>query len=302
MRSRESNMPVHGSVIQRSLIPEGLGAVLNVATVPIDELDSSCLSQNSKYAFQRLVGQVLGIPVESIINDGQYRKLAEMFRDGDIWEEMAMRAHHPYAEKMYHYWYRDWRYIMKERLSDEWEVSFRDHPAGLLGSHSLSLLVSPTKHTGMQWPFFMPSLLYRGSHGFLLFDKIELTEEAFQLGMNCFFTAVSADERVVRFTRAAGRYDIPSGQSPSAKSDSLTKLIETSKKVCLAPLAIGGTAAISQLSQGSFVTALLSAATGSAMTLILVGTVSVADYLVHYLLHKRNSIDNGNEHTKQIEE
>ena len=95
MRGKESNIPVHGSVIQRSLIPEGLGAVLNIATVPISELDSSCLSQNSEHGFQRLVGQVLGMPTESILNDGQYRKLTKMFIDGDIWEEMAMRAHYP---------------------------------------------------------------------------------------------------------------------------------------------------------------------------------------------------------------
>lgn len=301
MQSKESNMPVHGSVIQRSLIPEGLGAVLNIATVPISELDSSRLIKNSEFGFQRLVGQVLGVPTESILNDKQYRKLAKMFIDGDIWEEIAMRAPHPFAAEYYDYWYKDWRRFMKESLYEMQEVSFKDRPAGVLGMHSLSMLVSPTKQSGMHWPFFIPPIPYRGSRRFRLFDEIGLTEEAFQLGSNCFFTAVSADERVVRFTHAAGRYDIPSGQSPSAKSDSLTKLIEGSKKVCLAPLAVGGTAAISQLSQGSYVTALLSTCTGAAMTLILVGTVSVSDYLVHYLLHKRNSIDN-NDHPKQIEE
>ncbi len=299
MQSKENNVPIHGSVIQRSLIPEGLGAVLNIATAPISELDRSCLSNNSKLSFERLVGQVLGIPTESIINDEQYRKLAEMYIDGDIWEKMAMRASHRYAEELY-YWYRDWRHFMKKNLYKTQEVSFIEQPAGVLGWHSLSMLMSPTKHIGMQWPFFIPPLPYHGPRRFRQFDDIDLTEEAFQLGSNCFFTAVLADERVIRFTHAAGSYDIPSGQSPSTKSDSLTKLIESSKKVCLAPLAIGGTTAISQLSQGSYVTALLSTGTGAVMTLILVGTVSVADYLVHYLLHKRNSIDS-NENPKRIE-
>lgn len=103
MRSKESNIPVHGGVIQRSFIPEGLGAVLNVATVPLAELDSSCLSRDPEYGFQRLVGQVLGLPAEAIIDDEQYRKLAGMMRDGPLREKMAMRAHHPYAEKLYHY-------------------------------------------------------------------------------------------------------------------------------------------------------------------------------------------------------
>jgi hypothetical protein len=279
-------------VIQRSLIPEGLGAVLNVATVPIAELDSACMSRDPDHGFQRLVGQVIGMPVESILDDEQYAKLARMLREGHFWEEMAMGAHHPYAVELYHYWYQYWRDFMAESRDEMRSVAFPDRPADLLGSHSLSLMVSPTKHSGMQWPFFTPPLPHRGPRGFRAFAEIGVTEEALQLGMSCFFTTVSAEERVIRFTRAAGGYDIPSGQSPSARSDSLTKLIETSKKVCLAPLAIGGTAAISQLSQGSYVAALLSTATGSAMTLMLVGTVSVADYLVHYLLHKRNSIDN----------
>jgi hypothetical protein len=65
-------------------------------------------------------------------------------------------------------------------------------------------------------------------------------------------------------------------------------LFETSKKVCLAPLGAGGAASLSLITQGSYVAALLTAGTGAAVTLVLIGTVSVADYLVHYLLHKRN--------------
>ena len=266
--------------------------------MPIAELDSSCLSLDSEHGFQRLVGQVIGMPVESILNDKQYFKLADMLRHGDFIEEKAMRFHHPFAMEMYHDWCRYWRDFMKESHDEMGAVAFPDRPADLLGTHSLSLMVSPTKYAGMQWPFFAPPLHRGDSRGFHQFADIGAAEEAFQLGINCFFTAVFADERVMRFTRAAGGYDIPSGQSPSARSDSLTKLIETSKKVCLAPLAAGGITAISQLNQGNCVAAMLSTATGSAMTLMLVGTVSVADYLVHYLLHKRNSLDNDNDHPK----
>lgn len=299
MLSKESNVPVHGSVIQRSLIPEGLGGVLNVATVPLAELDTFGLERDAQYGFQRLVGQVLGVPAESTIDGEEYHKLAGMMRDGHLWEEMAMRAHDPYTERLFHYWYRYWRESMEEGEDETRKVAFPDRPTELLGSHAIALLVSPARHSGMQWPFFFPPLARRGPRRFPFFKELRITEEAFHLGINCFVTAVSADERVMRFTHAAGAYDIPSGQSPSARSDSLTKLIETSKKVCLAPLAIGGTAAISQLSQGSYVAALLSTATGSAMTLMLVGTVSVADYLVHYLLHKRNSIEGGDTHPRK---
>jgi hypothetical protein len=116
------------------------------------------------------------------------------------------------------------------------------------------------------------------------------SEEAIALALRCRFSAARVGRRSKEFLSALGTYHIPSGQSPETESDSLLKIIETSKKVCLAPLAIGGTAALSSLAQGAFATALLATGTGAAMTLILISTVSVADYLVHYMLHRRNAL------------
>ena len=292
---KEQNLPVHGSVIQRSIIPEGLGAVLNIATVPISELDKTFLDSNSNENFRRLAGQVLGIPNESILDEKQYSQLTGFLRDGHIWEEMSMRARDPITHEMFHYFYRYWRDFEKYDEGQKRKATYPDQHTALLGYHSLSFMMSPISYTGMNWPFPFPFLPYLKRDRSNLLKELDITEEALQLGISCYFSSLSTGDRVLRFTKRAGNYDIPSGQSPATRSDNLKKLIETSKKVCIAPLAVGGTTAISQLSQGNYVSALLATGTASAMTLILIGTISVADYLVHYLLHKRNSLESENE-------
>lgn len=297
----EKNLPVHGSVIQRSIIPEGLGAVLNIATVPVAELDRTYLENDSNKNFRRLVGQVLGIPTESMVDDKQYSKLSKYLHDGRLWKEMSMRARDPYTDHMFHYLYRYWRDFEEEAESEQYRLYRPDSHAEMLSTHSLALMMSPTVNTGMNWAGPFPFHPYWRKDRLKWIDEINITEEAFQLGLSCYFSSMSSGDRVFRFTKAAGNYDIPSGQSPATRSDNLKTIIETTKKVCLAPIAVGGTTAISQLSQCNYVSALLATGTGAAMTLILVGTVSVADYLVHYLLHKRNSLEIENDGHKQLE-
>jgi len=82
-------------------------------------------------------------------------------------------------------------------------------------------------------------------------------------------------------------YDIPTGQNPKTQSDSLLKLIESGKKLCLAPIVAAGTMGISQLGQGAYVAALLTVGTGSAMTIVLIGTLAVGDVLVRHMIHNR---------------
>ena len=83
-------------------------------------------------------------------------------------------------------------------------------------------------------------------------------------------------------------YDLPIGNSPKASSDSLLKLLDTGKKMCLAPMAAGAPYGIAQLSQGLYLAAILTVGAGSAMTLILLGSVSVGSLLVQRVAQMRN--------------
>ena len=64
---------------------------------------------------------------------------------------------------------------------------------------------------------------------------------------------LSLETRV--FIEEVYRYEIPLGQSPTVKGDSLLQLLETSRKFCVAPLALGGAQAVNLLEQGNYVAA-----------------------------------------------
>lgn len=106
-------------------------------------------------------------------------------------------------------------------------------------------------------------------------------------GLSCLTARLSRTEKVKNFTSALMTYDIPLGQSPSTQSDSLLKLLESGKKMCLAPLVAGGTLGVGQLGQGQYVAALLSVGTGSAMTLVLLGTVAIGAILIQRVAQER---------------
>lgn len=224
-----------------------------------------------------MVSQILGIPNESIIDERQYQYLAKNLANEKFWHHYFRRYDLFPFDKLAYDYYRRMVHEAKD-LPEQGTI--------LLANHTLSLMASPVRSDIWQfWPWVFPRNYIPGE-----LRELNLENEAFELGLRCFFSAIDPDKRVRQFIQAAKNYEIPSGQSPETESESLLNLFETSKKVCLAPMGAGGAAAIPLLTQGSYVAALLTAGTGAAITLILIGTVSVADYLVYYLLHKRNAI------------
>jgi len=107
------------------------------------------------------------------------------------------------------------------------------------------------------------------------------------LPLQCLAARLSLDRRSEEFIQEIYRYDIPLAQSPSVKADNLLQLLETSKKYCIAPLAVGGPQAVTQLAQGNYVAALLTTGTAGAMTLVLLGTVAVGAMIVQRVAQAR---------------
>ncbi len=73
-------------------------------------------------------------------------------------------------------------------------------------------------------------------------------------------------------------------------TDSLLKLLASGRKMCLAPIAAGGAVGVGQLSQGRCAAAILSASTGVAMTLILLGGIALGSLLVTRLTQRKKRI------------
>ena len=74
--------------------------------------------------------------------------------------------------------------------------------------------------------------------------------------------------------------------SKSKSPDSLLRMIETGKKVCLVPLIAGGTLGIGHLGEGHFDLALKTVGTSAAMTLIYIATLAIGEYIVRWVIHK----------------
>jgi hypothetical protein len=261
---------VSGSVIQRSFIPEGLGTVLSVATVPLEGILSRGAEANENGSLKRLTAEILGLPAQSILDQDQYEFIVRHLLDGSF-----IRRGNPFWEEYYYYY-------LKEASFRSMEISGTS-----LALHSLNLMVSPVSvpRTDLLWPFQVLNPHERE----VRLAELDISIESFHAGLACFFSSVNPDARVSRFNEAVQKYDVPQGQSPTTKSDSLRQLMQSSKQLCLAPIMVAGTVGTNLLSQGHYVSALLSAGTGAAMTLVFIGTISVADYLVRYVAQKRSS-------------
>ena len=119
-------------------------------------------------------------------------------------------------------------------------------------------------------------------------ELLELNNSAaISTALRCSTARLFRDRETDRFIEQVLEYDIPTGQSPTVGSESLLKLLETSGKVCVAPLAAGGMQAVANLAAGNYAAALLAATAGGGVTLILISTVSLATLLVQMVERAR---------------
>lgn len=276
---------IGGTVIQRSFVPRGLGVVINVATVPLDELVVDGSPDADSDFLRNFTAELLGTPRHSIIDQSQYQLLDRLFSDGDFFERLATLATDPLSYEWNRYYFQYWRdYLSRKERAAPPRRRFVQDFLSLL-ARPVPVPVGNTPFTFGPWPSFISrERLLADSREF---RELHLSTEGFQAGLACIYSGVDAEDRVREFTSTLENYEIPIGQSPKVKAGSLLQMIDTGKQLCLAPLLAGGTIGIGQLQQASYIGALLTVGTGAGMTLMLIGTLSVGDYLVRYLMHKR---------------
>jgi len=66
----------------------------------------------------------------------------------------------------------------------------------------------------------------------------------------------------------------------AGKETDIPKVLSRSWKPCLGPILAGGAVGVAHLSQGHYAAAILSVTTGAAMTLILLGGLSLGSLLL----------------------
>ncbi len=249
--------PIHGSVIQRTFISERLPASVAAATVPIDEIGTRD-PEEADGEFRNIVSEITGVPPNTLLEAWQYKAFAaNTFKN-----EPYIMQHH------WEPWEREWATGSQPPVGGE---TFR-----LFAEHAIPLLLVP----------YGALLIHEPTHTRQFLD-LKMDDTAFGIASSCFMARVDRSVRLAEFAKALLESDIPYGHSPKTSSDSLLKLLDTGKKMCLAPLGIGGSVGITQLTQGHYVAAILSTGTGSAMTLILLGSVAVGSLLIDAVARRR---------------
>lgn len=263
---------VSGSVIQRTFVGSDLPAALFAASVPVSEI-ASVSRIESDADIKRLIAEVLAVPSNSLLDDAEYRTLVRKLASQN--RRRSWLRYEPFFEDLFFAWERREKELFGESQSNE-------RPIRMFAEHSIGLMVAGERGLTPYWFGVLPAEELRQSL------KLETDETAFTTGLACFNARLQRSQRTADFTKSVLEYDLPIGNSPRASSDSLLKLLDSGKKMCLAPMAAGGTYGIAQLSQGQYIAAILSVSAGSAMTLILLGSVAVGSLLVQRVAQMRN--------------
>ena len=249
---------VGGTVIQRSFVGREAANIIHIATVPVSEL--GIISEEPEH----ILAEVLGIPVSNVLDDESYRKVIH-----------RLRGYPP------DYFFPYWGHPRFHRYADRLYESLRGEgtPTELF-TDFLASVGDPSSTSGTFQPWaFMPDPELR--------EDFEMNSQALAAAMQCIASRSNRSSQTQGFILEVLDYDIPMGQSPAVQSDSLLQLLETSRKFCIAPLALGGAQAVTQLVQGSYVAALLTTGTAGVMTLVLIGTVSVGALIVQRVAQSR---------------
>jgi len=229
-----------------------------VATVPLAELGIDSEEPRT------IVSEVLGIPRSTVLDDDGYRQIID--RLSQFPPDYFSPFWHPRTELYFQHIYDSLK-----RKDDSNRDFLSDFLNTVGGGPAAGSFFQP-------WPVLLEPDFRKG---------LDVNPDVLAIAMQCVASRAFRTRNSAQFVQEVLTYDIPLGQSPKVKADSLLELLETSKKICVAPLALGGAQAVNQLAQGNYVAALLTTGTAGVMTLVLIGTVSVGTLIVQKVAQAR---------------
>jgi hypothetical protein len=250
---------VGGTVIQRSFIGREAANIIHIATVPVSELGIS--SEDP----ERILAEVLGIPASNVLDGDNYRNVI-----------LHLRDYQPDSDYFFPYGRGPGFYRSVHRL---FKIPQSEGSPLELFTDFLAAIGEPDGANGRQLFWFFPCQE--------LSQEIEVNPQALILALQCIGSRANRSSQSEEFIHEVLGYDIPMGKSPKVESDNLLQLLETSRKFCVAPLALGGAQAVTQLAQGNHVAAIFTTGTAGVMTLVLIGTVSVGALIVQRVAQSR---------------
>ena len=253
---------ISGTVIERSFVANDMATILFAATVPLNEVSVTGDHEDGDF-LRRTLAQITGVPANIIIDEEQYSRM--------VYELSA-------------------RVLYREAVHELYEEELIGQRSAIRGftEHAIALFASNGSIGDFRFPLDLPPWRPRTRPlERTVFENFDIDEDAARVGLACFNARLTRSTKVGAFTEGVLQYELPFGQSPATSSDSLLKLLESGKKMCLAPIVAGGTYGVAQLGQGQYVAALLSAGTGTVMTLVLLSGIAVGSLLINYVAQHR---------------
>ena len=275
-----------GSVIQRSIVPQEISTVLNIATCPIKELEH-------KLDIVSLTSEILGVATSDFLTDYEYKRSIKLIAEPKFWREIEhlyYKIYDPPFEIFVREWYQYFRRWHEEHIRKfkELEISLsEDLLISQLSGININNIPTFSPFLGPAPFFALPISDFDGDSIRRYFSHFEIEPEKFSLSLKIRTASYYAPQKVKKAIVDIYRYDIPFGQSPETESELFKNIIKQAKNVVVAPLITGAMGTATLISNGQYLLAIECALASSATTLIFVGTASIADKILTYIASRR---------------
>jgi len=279
----KENKRVTGSVIQRSVVPEDVSAILSIASIPSEDIG---YHKSLKFA----VTQIFGVSTTDCLTNSEYDKSLKIISESEFWhrlEEFYHEFYGPPFDIFFHEWYHYFRRWSERYLKDleKEEASLADDiiVCQLSGLNVANISLPLT-------PFPFPYLPPKKEFGYLtekFLKEFEIKPEYFTTSLKIRMFSLLAPERVKTSLGEIYEYHISFGQSPESDSETLRNIIKQAKSIVVAPLIAGALGSATLISTGQYILAVECALASGGSTIVLVATTSLADRILDYISKKR---------------
>jgi len=276
-----------GSVIQRSIVPQDISSILNIATCPIKEL------KDRNFDIVSLTSEILGIASSDFLRDYEYKRSIELIAEPEFWHDLEHFYYDFYGppfEIFVHEWYRYFRRWHKKHIQKikEFKISLpEDLLITQLSGININNISTLFPFLGLAPFFAFPAPDFGDDFISKYFSRYEIEPEKFALAIKIRTASYYAPKKVKEAIFDIYQYGVPFGQSPETESELLKNIIKHAKSVIVAPLVTGAMGTATLISNGQYLLAIECALASSATTLIFFGTASIADKILNYIASRR---------------
>ena len=281
----KENKRVTGSVIQRSIVPKDISTILNVASIPSEDIG---YQKSLKFA----VTQLFGVSTTDCLTNFEYDRSLRITSEPKFWhrlEEFYHEFYGPPFDIFFHEWYRYFR-RWSERYFEDLEKEKTSLSDDIMVCQLAGLNIANIPVPLMPHPFPFPYLPPKKEFRYItdkFLKKFEIKPEYFTTSLKIRMSSLLASERVRISLSEIYKYHIPFGESPESDSKTLKNIIKQAKSIVVAPLIAGALGSATLISTGQYILAIECALASGGSTIILVATTSLADRLLDHISKKR---------------